>query len=1099
MSNSKHTPESIELTSRPPFPAPAPNVTPAPTTPDVPEAGLPNNSGELNPSSLLHPVDGGFHAWAFLGASFLIEAIVWGFPDAFGVFLDAYLTDPAYTSHPHASSLLPLIGPIASGIVYCVAPFLSPLINRYPNHRRTAMYVGLLLCWASLFAASYTTNVVILLALQGVVYAFGAALLYFPSLSYLAEWFINLRGFANGVLFAGTGVGGVVLPLTISKLLSMYGPNVTVGYRWVMSLDMYSRFREEVRISFAYFVPILWLPTFASTLNLDSTTSSATLAMFHTGSVIGRLTMGYLSDSSLKQCFILASSTLLATSVTIFVLWGVFSTNLAGLFSFCIIYGLLAGGWPSLWSGFGKGLTLNDPTLSMTLFGILLFTRGIGNIASTPLSAALTGFSSASPTTSFSTNSSSSSSQMSAKLGFNIAGGRFAKYGSPLITMNAQALGVANNNVEGYSAVPGQPGQAPLKYAAYKPKRHSRTSSTQQQLQFRYDTKLDNVDVYRVYTHYLTAEQPPNSNNSNIVVKVETVEESFTDTMPPRTHTTPTMDELESKKDGALVTRITKFPSKIFTKLTSVVLLITDTVVVTIHAYINANASIPTLIFIILVRISVDSNVTSSSTADSYTYIYIQKRISDYIYNFTYTYIHISFSSSSYIQISIQISIQGAVQTRLPTYRRRTSSFFENFDIRDIRRMSGSFIGGIGGSEVESTRSSEQRITPWQPDSAVSRCPHCDTSFHPLSNRKHHCRLCGRVVCALGVTSGKRVEPCSILFVVDPKTRQIEQVEEGVDYGVRKRKPSVDIRSTSSKDGGKPGLVEAGLTKHSEEEQSEEEKFLKGVRICRGCKPVLLREQYLRERNITMGGVTGEFLKLYEAFLGLEKEIEDSLPAFEELLVGLKMSGNNNGSDPPHALTAQTATAAAERKRLLQVFARYDALAKRIRNLPCGIQGKGSKGSQSDKGIKAKGTKGEYNINTSQERVQAAIALRAARFLEARMVGLGAVPSSVSAAQGKREKSNSKDSNMGTSPSIGIHPSSSSAIISSSSFSPSSSASQNLDATLQKTLQPLLEQESLLESYIAEATKARKFEDAKILRGNLREIRGEIGRVVGDV
>lgn len=65
MSNSKYTPESIELTSRPPFPAPAPNVTAAPATSNVPEAGLPNNSSELNPS-LLHPVDGGFHAWAFV-------------------------------------------------------------------------------------------------------------------------------------------------------------------------------------------------------------------------------------------------------------------------------------------------------------------------------------------------------------------------------------------------------------------------------------------------------------------------------------------------------------------------------------------------------------------------------------------------------------------------------------------------------------------------------------------------------------------------------------------------------------------------------------------------------------------------------------------------------------------------------------------------------------------------------------------------------------------------------------------------------------------------------------------------------------------------
>ncbi|KAJ3789846.1 MFS general substrate transporter [Lentinula aff. detonsa] len=408
---------------------------------------------------VVHPVDGGFHAWAFLFAAFLIEAIVWGFPDAFGVFLDAYLTDPAYTSSPHASSLLPLIGPIASGIVYCIAPFLSPIINRYPNHRRTAMYIGLLLCWASLFAASYTTDVVILVALQGVVYALGASLLYFPSLSYLAEWFINLRGFANGVLFAGTGVGGIALPLSISRLLNTCGPNVTIRIlsvglvvlllpllpfvkgrlpvgqtttqpisrgsadsvkTWMGSSFFWVLLIANTIQGFAYFVPILWLPTFASTLKLSSTNSSATLAMFHTGSVISRLTMGYFSDSSLKHCFILGLGTLLATSVAIFVLWGVFSTNVAGLFSFCIVYGMLAGGWPSLWSGFGKGLTSNDPTLSMTLFGILLFSRGIGNIASTPISVALTGISS----TSYSSISGAYLDHPD--LGFKVAGGRFA-------------------------------------------------------------------------------------------------------------------------------------------------------------------------------------------------------------------------------------------------------------------------------------------------------------------------------------------------------------------------------------------------------------------------------------------------------------------------------------------------------------------------------------------------------------------------------------------------------------------------------------------------------------------------------------------------
>ena len=53
------------------------------------------------------------------------------------------------------------------------------------------------------------------------------------------------------------------------------------------------------------------------------------------------------------------------------------------------------------------------------------------------------------------------------------------------------------------------------------------------------------------------------------------------------------------------------------------------------------------------------------------------------------------------------------------------------------------------------------------------------------------------------------------------------------------------------------------------------------------------------------------------------------------------------------------------------------------------------------------------------------------------------------------------------------------------------------DSELAKALQPLLEQEALLEGFIEEATAARKFEDAKTLMGNLKEIRAEIERVVG--
>ena len=52
------------------------------------------------------------------GASF-VEGVVWGFSNAFGLFLEAYLGDPKFASQPHAASLLPLIGPLSSGIIHC--------------------------------------------------------------------------------------------------------------------------------------------------------------------------------------------------------------------------------------------------------------------------------------------------------------------------------------------------------------------------------------------------------------------------------------------------------------------------------------------------------------------------------------------------------------------------------------------------------------------------------------------------------------------------------------------------------------------------------------------------------------------------------------------------------------------------------------------------------------------------------------------------------------------------------------------------------------------------------------------------------------------
>ena len=117
-------------------------------------------------------------------------------------------------------------------------------------------------------------------------------------------------------------------------------------------------------------------------------------------------------------------------------------------------------------------------------------------------------------------------------------------------------------------------------------------------------------------------------------------------------------------------------------------------------------------------------------------------------------------------------------------------------------------------------RSAEQAIVRWQDDGTATRCAICGAGFG-VRTRKHHCRLCGRIICSLPTKFPQRPSPCSLLFVSDPKTGLIEEVGEVVDYGVRR--PSSPAGAGKGK-GGK----------------EEEEKVLKGVRICRDCKPVML-------------------------------------------------------------------------------------------------------------------------------------------------------------------------------------------------------------------------------------------------------------------
>ncbi|KAF7348227.1 hypothetical protein MSAN_01776300 [Mycena sanguinolenta] len=482
-------PDEIELASRTPLPASTSTLFVSSDTQSHLEADRGNSASSnskdvlrnaLNESAL-PPVDRGFGAWSFLAAAFMVEAIVWGFPNAYGVFLDAYLQDPRYASQKNAASLLPLIGTLSSGIIYCSGIVINPIAARYPHHRRKSMWLGALLCGGSLFGASYATQVGVkfismvfkyvfslqiyeLILVQGALYAVGGSLLYISCISFMSEWFVVRRGMANGILFAGTAAGGLLLPLVLPPLITKYGSPKTLrilgitvaillflllplvkgrlpqtrarihgpaprGARdWMKHTSFWVFLTVNTLQGLAYFVPIIYLPTFANDLEISNPNSALTVAMLNAASVVGRLSMGYLSDKF--NPWILALTTLFTTSVATFILWGVLSHSFAGLLAFGIAYGSIAGGWSSLWTGFVRPIASDDPALSTMLYGYLLLSRGIGNIVSTPISAQLL--------TSQAHNSTSPDST-----GFDVGDGRFEKMIIYVGTLFAGAASVA--------------------------------------------------------------------------------------------------------------------------------------------------------------------------------------------------------------------------------------------------------------------------------------------------------------------------------------------------------------------------------------------------------------------------------------------------------------------------------------------------------------------------------------------------------------------------------------------------------------------------------------------------------------------------------
>ena len=87
---------------------------------------------------------------------------------------------------------------------------------------------GLSLITLALLTASLASHVSELILTQGALYGIGAAFVYNTFIFYLDEWFIERKGLAFGILWAGTGISGTIMPVLMDWALNEYGFRATL-------------------------------------------------------------------------------------------------------------------------------------------------------------------------------------------------------------------------------------------------------------------------------------------------------------------------------------------------------------------------------------------------------------------------------------------------------------------------------------------------------------------------------------------------------------------------------------------------------------------------------------------------------------------------------------------------------------------------------------------------------------------------------------------------------------------------------------------------------------------------------------------------------
>jgi len=339
-----------------------------------------------------------------------------GYSISFGVYQNYYVLVGA-----SSSSNVSWIGSLQMFLMYCVGFPAGKLFDQ--GYFRYTQLAGSFLLVFSFFMLSLAdpTKYYQLVLSQGVGVGLGSGLLVVPSLSVQAHHWEKRRALAMGIVFTGSSIGGIILPIMLNKLFDngtgfQWGVRATaflmLGLLVIANCIMTTRFPRTTQSSglapkssfvsilkdvpymvetagtflvlFGLFFAPFYIQLWASLHNLSPTLVFYSVAIMNAGSLFGRTAPNMAAD--VFGAFNVTIPINIVLVGLVFALYGVTSSGALVVFSF--LYGCISGAFVSLIPPLNAAFARDLDEIG-TRIGLNYFITSFAILTGTPITGAL--------------------------------------------------------------------------------------------------------------------------------------------------------------------------------------------------------------------------------------------------------------------------------------------------------------------------------------------------------------------------------------------------------------------------------------------------------------------------------------------------------------------------------------------------------------------------------------------------------------------------------------------------------------------------------------------------------------------------------------